>query len=89
MEHMIQRDKSGFGATPLADLGRPAFGIFLLVFVVVFSTLKLGTNSGSNGNVEQWMNLTNQTLYGSQDFLFSYGPLYWLVGGVATPMSST
>lgn len=87
MEHMIQRDKSGLGATPLADLGRPAFGIFLLVFVVVFSTLKLGTNSGSNGNVEQWMNLTNQTLYGSQDFLFSYGPLYWLVGGVATPYS--
>lgn len=34
------------------------------------------------------MNLTNQVLYGSQDFLFSYGPLYWLVGGVATPYNA-
>lgn len=60
------------------------FSVFLLVFVVVFSALKLSTGAGSNGNSEQWINITNQMFYGEQDFLFSYGPLYWLVGGGTT-----
>lgn len=55
--------------------------LFLIVFVLVFSTTKL-SGFASIGNVEQWVNITNQTFYGSQDFLFSYGPLYWLTGGV-------
>lgn len=61
--------------------------VFLLVFVVVFSALKLSTGGGSNGNSEQWINITNQMFYGEQDFLFSYGPLYWLVGGATTQYS--
>lgn len=66
----------------------PKASVFLFVFVVIFSSFKPGSNHGSTGNDEQWINLTNQSLYGSQDFLFSYGPLYWLVGGgAATPYS--
>lgn len=57
---------------------------FLGVFVVVFSSLKMYSTPGSNGNVEQWINLTNQMFYGGQDFLFSYGPLYWLAGGTSS-----
>lgn len=55
--------------------------VFGLVFVVLFSELRFGSGPSSNGNVEQWINLTNQMFYGSQDFLFSYGPLFWLTGG--------
>ena len=58
--------------------------VFGLVFVVVFSDLRFGIGSGSNGNVEQWINLTNQMFYGAQDFLFSYGPLYWLTGNTTS-----
>lgn len=57
---------------------------FLAVFVVVFSSLKMYSAPASNGNVEQWVNLTNQMFYGGQDFLFSYGPLYWLTGGASS-----
>lgn len=53
---------------------------FLAVFVVVFSSLKMYSTSALNGDVEQWVNLTNQMFYEGQDFLFSYGPLYWLTG---------
>ena len=53
---------------------------FLAVFVLVFSSLKMYSVAFSNGNVEQWANITNQMFYGGQDFLFSYGPLYWLTG---------
>lgn len=58
--------------------------VFLAVFVVVFSSLKMYSTASSNGNVEQWVNLTNQMFYGAQDFLFSYGPLYWLAGGTSS-----
>jgi len=58
--------------------------VFGLVFVVIFSDLRFGTGPGSNGNVEQWINLTNQMFYGAQDFLFSYGPLYWLTGNTTS-----
>lgn len=53
---------------------------FLAVFVLAFSSLKMYSVAFSNGNVEQWANITNQMFYGGQDFLFSYGPLYWLTG---------
>lgn len=58
--------------------------VFLSVFVLVFSSLKMYSTAVSNGNVEQWVNLTNQVFYEGRDFLFSYGPLYWLVGGSST-----
>lgn len=57
---------------------------FGLVFIVVFSELRFVTTAGSTGNVEQWVNLTNTMFYGKQDFLFSYGPLFWLTGGVTS-----
>lgn len=58
--------------------------IFFSLFVLLFSSIRLYP-SGSIGNVEQWINLTNSMFARDQDFLFSYGPLYWLVGGVTTP----
>lgn len=68
--------------------------IFILIFLTLFCSTELvlyrsnefngfnGFNGliGSNGNVEQWINMTNQFFYSEQDFLFSYGPLYWLTG---------
>lgn len=57
---------------------------FSTVFVVVFSSLKMYSTPFSSGNVEQWVNITNQMFYGGQDFLFSYGPLYWLAGGTSS-----
>ncbi len=68
----------------LLEKYRTEIGIFLLLFIINFSTIKFSTGSGSNGNVEQWINLTNEMFYGKQDFLFSYGPLYWITGGAAT-----
>jgi hypothetical protein len=56
-----------------------------LVFILNISAIRLTTNS--SGAVEQWINLTNQMFYGRQDFLFSHGPLYWLVGGTTTPFN--
>lgn len=59
----------------------PFSGLFYLFFVLIFASLRFTVSNGSNGNVEQWVNLTNQMFYGHQDFLFSYGPLYWISGG--------
>ncbi|DAB29393.1 MAG TPA: hypothetical protein CFH84_09720 [Sulfurimonas sp. UBA12504] len=62
-------------------------GIFALLFLYNFLSQKLYTSSGSIDNVEQWINVTNQMFYGNQDFLFSYGPLYWIVGGTTSSFS--
>ena len=62
--------------------------VFGLVVVVVFGQLRFPTTSGSNSNVEQWVNLTNQMFRGDQDFLFSYGPLFWLTGGTTSMYSA-
>lgn len=64
------------------------FYIFFSLFILIFSMVRLYPQ-GSVGNVEQWINLTNSMFARSQDFLFSYGPLYWLVGGATTPYSAT
>jgi hypothetical protein len=56
--------------------------LVLFLFFFFLATTHFYPGSGSNGNVEQWMNLTNQYFDGPQDFLFSYGPLYWLTGNV-------
>jgi hypothetical protein len=55
-----------------------------LITAVVFPFINVDTNSGSNGNVEQWINNTNETIFGKNKFYFSYGPLYWLLGGTTT-----
>lgn len=61
--------------------------VFFAVFVLVFSSMKMYSTAASSGNVEQWVNLTNQVFYEGRDFLFSYGPLYWLVGGSSSQYS--
>ncbi|TAM60804.1 hypothetical protein [Rhodanobacter denitrificans] len=66
---------------------RRELSILLLVFAVVFSQLRLGFGAGPAAGVEQWVNLTNQMFYGKQDFLFSYGPLYWITGEAASQYS--
>lgn len=63
------------------------FLVFFGVFILVFSSKKMYSVSASKGNVEQWVNITNQMFYGGSDFLFSYGPLYWLVGGSSSQYS--
>lgn len=67
------------------ELSRPGPLVFLFVFVVTFSNSKVGPSLIPSSSFEQWKNLTNQSFYGTQDFLFSYGPLYWLIGGAITP----
>lgn len=61
--------------------------LFLSVFILIFSNIIFHNGPGSVDNHEQWMNLTNQIFYSGNDFLFSYGPLYWLVGGTTTHFS--
>ncbi|NDL63138.1 hypothetical protein [Acerihabitans arboris] len=60
--------------------------VFLVIFILLFMSTTLG-NRGTHNSVEQWLNITNQMFYGNQDFLFSYGPLFWLTGGAATQYS--
>jgi hypothetical protein len=63
--------------------------IFSLLFSFLLCSVQFGNGPGSNGNVEQWINLTSQLFYGDNDLLFSYGPLFWLTGGASTPYSVT
>ncbi len=65
----------------------PFKGLFLFLFVLIFESTRFYSGPGSNGNVEQWVNITNQMFYGHQDFLFSYGPLYWITGGATSQYS--
>lgn len=60
------------------------FYLFISMFVLVFPMLSFYTNSGSDNNVEQWINLTNQMFYGSQDLTFSYGPMFWITGSATS-----
>ncbi|MEE9648752.1 hypothetical protein [Enterobacter soli] len=58
---------------------------FLQLFIFLFSSFFVFVNQqslqmSSAGNVEQWLNLMPEFFSNSQDFLFSYGPLYWLTG---------
>lgn len=64
------------------------FNLFVFLFSVLFATNNQAPFiMSSAGNVEQWMNLTLNLFSDSQDFLFSYGPLYWLVGGAPAQYS--
>ena len=67
----------------------PFNGLFYLFFVLTFASLHFTVSGGSNGNLEQWLNLTNQMFYGHQDFLFTRGPLYWMSGGGTSQYSVT
>jgi hypothetical protein len=65
------------------------YRIFIFSFIIMLSFMSseaieyFGNIRNSINNVEQWINLTNASLYGKQDFLFSYGPIYWITGGAA------
>lgn len=52
----------------------------LLPFLSLFAT---GPVKSSIDNAEHWVNLTNAMFINGQNFIFSYGPLFWLVGGVS------
>lgn len=59
-----------------------------VVFILSFASVHFTTVPASAGNAEQWVNLTNSVFYGNQDIIFSYGPLYWLVGLASSMYSS-
>ena len=59
-------------------------GLFFAIFIIFlgfFGSLKFYTAPASDNTLEQWVNLTNQMFYGNQDFMFSYGLMFWLTGG--------
>jgi hypothetical protein len=60
---------------------------FIFVFLATAFTSRPAGGS-SSGGVEQWFNLTNSMFSSQQDFIFSYGPLYWITGGASAPYSS-
>lgn len=51
---------------------------FMVIFFAIFTSMKI-SNFTSEGNVEQWLNLSGNVFSGNQDFLFSFGPLFWLI----------
>lgn len=58
------------------------FVFICLVFLPFLNIIAAGRVVNSVGNVEQWINLTNALFVDDRSFIFSFGPLYWLVGGV-------
>ncbi|MNT90153.1 hypothetical protein D3C72_2309970 [compost metagenome] len=46
------------------------FLVFFGVFVLVFSSKKFYSVAASKGNVEQWVNITNQMFYGGGGLSF-------------------
>lgn len=50
---------------------------FAIIFTIVSSQ---PLRTGSVGGVEQWVNVLPDFFSEKQDFLFSYGPLFWLTG---------
>lgn len=55
--------------------------IFVFLYAIVFIYISgQPLRIGSAGSVEQWLNVLPDFFSDSQDFLFSYGPLYWLTG---------
>lgn len=58
------------------------FFIFLMLIPFV-NVITLGKVKDSIDNVEQWMNVANALFLEDQSFIFSYGPLFWLVTRVS------
>lgn len=57
------------------------FIFILLALLPVVNMLATGPVKNSIDNAEHWVNLTNAVFIDGQNFMFSYGPLFWLVGG--------
>jgi hypothetical protein len=63
---------------------RVVFFIAVMVILIPFvRNISSGPVGNSINNAEQWVNLTNAIFMDGQPFIFSYGPLFWLLGGVA------
>ena len=63
--------------------------VFIISFILIYSTINVNMGYSSNNNAEQWINLTNSIFQlDNSKFYFSYGPLYWLTGGTVTPFNS-
>ncbi len=57
------------------------FQFIFFFFAIIFTTVSsYPLHISSAGTVEQWRNLLPNFFNGEQDFLFSYGPLFWLAG---------
>lgn len=62
--------------------------VFILLFSLFFVEInKLPLYFSSPSVVEQWSNVLPNLFMGKQDFLFSYGPLYWLNGSAVVQYS--
>ncbi|MCX8962263.1 hypothetical protein EHW64_14265 [Erwinia psidii] len=62
--------------------------LFAIIFGVMFAYLHpAGFNGSTLQTLEQWMNMTNHMFQGTNDFLFSYGPLFWMTGGTVAQYS--
>lgn len=62
--------------------------LFAIIFGIIFALARpLVLNENSLFGVEQWVNITNQMFYGHNDFLFSYGPVFWLTGKTVAQFS--
>lgn len=59
------------------------FIIIVLALLPFLNFISTGPVKDSIANAEHWVNLTNAIFIQDQDLIFSYGPLFWLVGGVS------
>lgn len=76
--HKYKPDKCGCTLLATAQQYSKEITAFLVIFFAIFTSMKL-SNFTSDGNVEQWLNLSGNVFSGKQDFLFSFGPLFWLI----------
>lgn len=54
---------------------------FIFFFAIIFTVVSSQPlTKDSLGGYEQWRNVLTDFFLGQQDFLFSYGPLFWLTG---------
>jgi hypothetical protein len=53
------------------------------MLIPFINLITLGKVKDSIDNVEQWMNVANAVFIEDQTFIFSYGPLFWLVTRVS------
>lgn len=62
--------------------------LFVFLFAIIFISINQHPlRLLSTGGVEQWINVLPEFFTGPQDFLFSYGPIYWLTGRVVVQYS--
>ncbi|KND60126.1 putative TRANSMEMBRANE PROTEIN [Candidatus Burkholderia verschuerenii] len=61
--------------------------LFVVVFAAVLTQLKYRAIPATQDNLEQWINISNEMFYGAKDFVFSYGPLYWVTGPAPSPLA--